>query len=323
MTRSNIVIGAVVLPLLGAAAALVTQRGVPYLTRESQWAIGIYRGTSPFELTAPVAVSNPVLSAAQVTDVPARFVADPFLIQKDATWFMFFEVFNAAAGHGDIALATSADGRDWQYRRVVLDEPFHLSYPYVFAWDGAYYLIPESAQARAVRLYRAAEFPTRWTFVQTLLSDDAFTDPSIVRYRGRWWLFAATHPATNATLNLYSADRLEGPWRAHPKNPIVRDDPHRARPAGRVVAIGDRVFRFAQDDAPRYGLQVWAFEITTLTATEYAEQRVGERPVIGAADSGWNARGMHHVDPHPLGPQEWIAAVDGSRKTWALRFWER
>jgi len=309
--------------LLAAAAALLTGRGLPYPTRETQWAIGIYTGPSPFQLLPPAALRNPVLSAAQVTDVPARSVADPFIVQQDGGWFMFFEVLNAATGAGDIAVASSADGRDWRYERVVLDEPFHLSYPYVFAWDDTYYLIPESAQAQAVRLYRADEFPTRWSFVATLLAGEAFSDPSIVRHDGRWWLFVSTQPATNATLNLYYADQLQGPWQPHPMNPIVRDDPHGARCAGRILSIDDRLYRFAQDDAPRYGLRVFGFEITALTPTEYAERPVGERPVVRAGDGGWNTRGMHHVDAHALGPQAWLAAVDGSRNTWGWRFWAR
>lgn len=321
LARRPVVVGALALALLGAAG-LIVARGVPYVTREARWAIGVYQGPSPFALSPAPGIDNPVLSAAQVTDVPARFVADPFMIRQDATWFMFFEVLNAATMQGDIALATSADGRAWHYERVVLDEPFHLSYPYVLAWDDTYYLIPESAQAREVRLYRADEFPRRWQLAQTLLAGDPFCDPSLVHHAGRWWLFTATHPATNATLALYHADHLEGPWQAHPMSPIVRGDPHRARPGGRIIAVGDRLVRFAQDSAPRYGTQVWAYEITTLTPTAYAERRVGELPIVGPGEDGWNARGMHHVDALPLGAQSWIAAVDGNRRGWALRFWQ-
>ena len=52
----------------------------------------------------------------------------------------------------------------------MLAEPFHLSYPYVFAWRGEYYMVPECHAAGAVRLYRAAEFPTRWVQVADLLT---------------------------------------------------------------------------------------------------------------------------------------------------------
>ena len=44
-----------------------------------------------------------------------------------------------------------------EYSKIVLDEPFHLSYPYVFEWDGGLY-DSESATARHLRLYRAVDF---------------------------------------------------------------------------------------------------------------------------------------------------------------------
>ncbi len=54
---------------------------------------------------------------------------------------------NARTKQGDIGLAVSGDGRTWTYRGIVLDEAFHLSFPYVFEWNGAVYLVPESATA--------------------------------------------------------------------------------------------------------------------------------------------------------------------------------
>jgi hypothetical protein len=45
----------------------------------------------------------------------------------------------------------------------------HLSYPYSFTWKGHVYMVPESGQAGAVRLYRAERFPRSWVFVGTLV----------------------------------------------------------------------------------------------------------------------------------------------------------
>ena len=70
---------------------------------------------------------------------------------------------------GVIALASSADGFKWGYRQVVLDEPFHLSYPYVFEFEGEHYMVPESHQDRSLRLYRAVDFPTRWEHACNLI----------------------------------------------------------------------------------------------------------------------------------------------------------
>ena len=105
-----------------------------------------------------------------MSDVYAAFVADPFTIEADRTWYMFFEVLNNLTGKGEIGLATSQDYINWKYQQIVLAEPVHLSYPYVFQWMGEYYMVPESCQANSIRLYKATKFPTQWTFVGDILS---------------------------------------------------------------------------------------------------------------------------------------------------------
>ncbi len=70
-----------------------------------------------------------MLTFRDVTDAPAWFVADPFMIRRNDQWAMYFEVFRADTRRGEIGLATSRDGRTWAYREIVLREPFHLSFP--------------------------------------------------------------------------------------------------------------------------------------------------------------------------------------------------
>ena len=133
------------------------------------WSIGIYSGKSPLSLHEGPHTINPVISRNDVSDVQAVFVADPFMIQHEDCWFMFFEILNWRANKGEIGLATSHDGVNWQYEARVLVEPFHLSYPYVFRFDGDFYMMPEAKQSGAVRLYRASEFPHSWSLIGTLL----------------------------------------------------------------------------------------------------------------------------------------------------------
>ena len=280
--------------------------------RVHHWSIGIFMGTSPTHLGPSAAVVNPVLTRREITDAHANFVADPFMIRVYGLWHMFFEVSNRKSSKGEVGLATSKNGLTWSYDRIVLAEPFHLSYPYVFEWQGAYYLIPESQQAKAVRLYRAEAFPTRWRFIKNLLEGLDFNDPSVFFYRDKWWLFVETAPSIQCdTLRLYCADDIEGPWLEHPKSPIIDGDPHVARPAGRVVVLGDRIIRYAQDCYPIYGTNVRAFEITRLTPTEFEEHPVSSKPILAANGNGWNSDGMHHVDPHRLEDGQWMACTDG------------
>src|SRR5205814_7849375 len=107
---------------------------------------------------------------------------------------------------GEIGHATSADGTHWSYDRIVLAEPFHLSYPQVFAHAGEFYRIPESFQAGAVRLYQASPFPGRWQFMATLLEGDYLVDASVFQHGGRWWMFVDASPEqSHDILRLYEA----------------------------------------------------------------------------------------------------------------------
>jgi hypothetical protein len=292
-------------------------RGIPFVTKGEQWTIGIYSGPSPFELTSSLWTMNPVLTAEDVTDVPAKFVADPFLFEGDSVWYLFFEVYNYATEQGDLAVATGDGGRKWSYEGLVLDEPFHLSYPYVFEWEGAQYMIPETFETNSIRLYRASEFPTGWEFVRTLVEGREYVDSSILFFQDRWWLFASV--TSNDTLFLFHADHLEGPWEEHPRSPIVAGDLHSARPSGRVLVYEGRPFRLTMDVAPPEGThEVWAFEITTLTPREYEERRVGEKPILGAGGSRWTEQAMHQLDAHRIGERRWIASVDGFGEYWVF-----
>ncbi len=278
---------------------------------QDEWSIGIYGGRSPFDFAALTTIKNPVLTREDVSDVSADFIADPFMLRADGTWYMFFEVLNRRTAKGEVGLATSPDGEAWTYQQIVLAEPFSLSYPYVFEWADDYYMVPESRGSGSVRLYKATAFPTGWSFVGPLLGQGC-VDSSLFRYAGKWWLFAESNPEVkHDTLHLYYADDLLGPWRGHAANPIVERNPRIARPAGRVLVVDGTIIRYAQDCYPSYGVQVRAFEITELTETIYREREVGGSPVLVPSSARWNGSGMHHIDPHRIGDERWIACVDG------------
>lgn len=290
------------------------------------WSIGIVTGSSPTRLRHTGSITNPVLTREHVTDVRALFVADPFMIQVGDIWHMLFEVYNYDADRGEIGWATSRDGFEWTYQRIVLKEPFHLSYPYVFESHNRFYMVPESHQAKSVRLYEAKHFPTDWVCTDVLLSGECFNDNSLFHHGDHWWMFSETNAAlVHDTLRLYYADALSGPWREHPSSPIIQANPHIARPAGRAGLFSGRLMRFAQDCFPVYGGSVRGFEITDLTTTTYRECPLSKSPLFGAGWRHWTQGGMHHIDPHRLDENRWIAAVDGWRPVgWLVpEGWER
>jgi hypothetical protein len=280
-------------------------------TASSKWSIGIYRGPTPLAL-APQS-PEPVLTARDVTDLDAAFVADPFMHHDGTRWSMFFEVLDRPLARGRIGLATSDDARRWRYERIVLAEPFHLSYPFVFAHGGEHFMLPETFEAAQIRLYRATRYPFEWTLDSVLVDGIIAVDASLLLHGGVWWMFACTAPKGHDVLRLWSADDPRGPWREHPSSPIVIGDRRIGRPAGRPVVIDGRVYRFAQDCTTDYGVCVRAIEITRLTHDEY-EEREMPQPIVTGGPFAWNARRAHHLDAHrqpSTAGGGWIACIDG------------
>ncbi len=249
------------------------------------YAIAIYQGTSPLDLQPAAGAAEPVLTGDDVTDLAAVYVADPFMIRHDAIWHMFFEILPEAVEKGVIGHASSEDGLNWRYGRVVIEEDFHLSYPYVFEHAGGFYMVPESHQDRTLRLYQAVDFPTRWQHVGNLLDDCEFVDCSPFFRDGRWWMFAGCGgpPLQAETLRLFHAEALTGPWIEHPRSPVVSDNARIARPGGRVIEWEGRC-------------------------------PAADQPVLRERPGGhWNSSGMHHLDAHRLADGSCLACVDGWR----------
>jgi hypothetical protein len=263
-----------------------------------------YVNSSPLYPITPSGVVNPVLTASDVTDASAVFVADPFLFYENGQWYMFFEVND---GMAKIGLATSSDGLSWNYQKIVLSGAQHFAFPQVFKYGGNYYMIPDHGGGN-IDLYRATNFPYNWQYLTTLVSGN-FADAAILFYNNTWWMFVGD--TSNANQFLYYSDSLTSGWVQHPMSPIVSNNMRQARSAGRAIIFNKgTIVRFTQKNDIYYGEQVKALQIDTLTKTQYAEHEMHESPILMGSGVGWNAVGMHTFDPWWNG-SEWICAVDG------------
>lgn len=231
------------------------------------------------------------------------FWADPFAWSADGRRAIFCEEYSFRTRLGRISALEIALDADGQVRPLgpmtpVLDEPRHLSYPFLFACQGALYMIPESAASRRVDLYRCTDFPYGWTRAGTLLEGLQAADSTLFEHAGRWWLFCAARSGRlrlNESLLAFSADHpLSARWTPHPANPLICDYAG-ARPGGRIFRDADgRAIRPAQSSVPRYGYGLSLNVIDTLTPERYAERRIWS--ATGESSGGWRA--MHHLDWH-------------------------
>jgi hypothetical protein len=303
--------------LIGVGVLVATSDSVdiPFTHVKNAWSVGIATGSSPLEPV--ISQNNPIFSKHNTAGSEVLGVADPFLVVDGDTWYMYFEVIEANVDYpnrekGIIGFASSTDeGATWNYDGVALDEEWHLSYPLVFAHDGAWWMVPEASGSDRVTLYRA-DSPTGPWLAHTAIVEGAFTDPTIFVHDRLWWMLAAsTTVEPDDTLRLFHAVDLEGPWREHPMSPVVIADGAMARPAGRVVSDNGVLYRFAQDSSGGYGRAVRVFRIETLTTTDYLEVEAIDGPLLKGSGEGWNELGMHHVAWVQLDDGAWIATVDG------------
>ncbi len=204
--------------------------------------------------------------------------ADPFIIFKDGVYYVFFEELPYNEKKAHISVFEMDQSGKHRAPTTVLEQPYHLSYPFVFEWRGNYYMIPESASHRTIDVYLCTQFPTEWRYHKTLMNNVAATDGTLLHYADKWWLFTAIQESPGASawdqLFLFYADNpLSGIWTPHPENPIV-SDARNARPAGKIFEHRGTLYRPAQDCSKGYGYAIHLNRIVTLSETEYEEERV-------------------------------------------------
>jgi hypothetical protein len=206
-----------------------------------------------------------------------RFYADPFLVKKDDKNYLFLEDYRYNEGRAVICYSqVNMDGTLTEPVEV-LRRPYHLSYPFVFEQDGQMYMIPETKENRTVELYRADEFPNRWSLAAVLLKNIFAVDATIHQANGKFWMFAGLSNGRYSNcdeLGLFYSDSLFGPWTPHPGNPVV-SDVRRARPAGALFYENGKLIRPSQDCARAYGYALCFSEVLVLNEMEYLEKPLG------------------------------------------------
>jgi hypothetical protein len=207
-----------------------------------------------------------------------RYWADPHVLIKDQRHYVFIEEFPYGQHKGYISVMEMEEDGTHTMPRRVLEEPYHLSNPFVFEHDGQLFMIPETAKNRSVDLYRCVSFPDKWELRETLLKDIHAVDTTVHFHEGKWWLFTNIREheggSSDDDLFLFYSDALQhGLWKAHPGNPIV-SDVTRARPAGNIFEHGGKLYRPAQDCSIRYGYGIRIQEILKMSESEYLEREV-------------------------------------------------
>jgi hypothetical protein len=231
-----------------------------------------------------------------IKNPPNRFFADPFVMTKDNRTICFLEDFDYSTKRGCITAVEILGDGQYQILGPVIEEPFHMSFPYLFQYNGQLYMVPEAAESNAVKLYECVEFPLKWEFKKDIFSDYRAVDPMIFEHQGRWWLLCNKALEGNGDLSsilmaYWSDDPIDGTWNPHPENPLIFDC-NIARNGGILLAKDEAPIRGRQKQGFYfYGKGLSLARIKDLSPSSFEEEEI--RQIDPTFFKG--IKGCHHI----------------------------
>ncbi|MCR5646195.1 MAG: hypothetical protein K6F96_07405 [Bacteroidales bacterium] len=237
----------------------------------------------------------------------SEYNADPFVITTEKDTYLFYESYSYKKGKGCIEVVRKS--KKYRKPKVALEEPFHLSYPFVFEHEGEVYCIPESHQADRINLYKFNEKELKLEQECVLMEHIQAVDPTLIFHEGQWNLFFTQKDQPSVKLYRYVAEELRGPYEPSPLNPIKVDCTD-ARMAGAFFERDGHLMRPAQECIRYYGTAVRLNRIDRFDELHYEETQIDQIQPI--KESKFN-KGLH-----TLNGNDQLTVIDGKR--WLFTF---
>ncbi|WP_335564782.1 glucosamine inositolphosphorylceramide transferase family protein [Neobacillus drentensis] len=201
--------------------------------------------------------------------------ADPILYKRNGKIYMFYEAYNKKKSCGEIGVATIINNRIVD-QQIIITEPFHMSYPFVFDFKNKIYMIPETSSAKKLILYESVSFPYEWKLSKVLLDEIELSDATILKLHNKLYILASkilNYAPYSDELVLYSIDN-EFNLIPHKNNPIITDTEF-SRPAGRIFKQDNKLIRVSQDCSNGgYGKAIKFNEIINISDNAYQEKNI-------------------------------------------------
>ncbi len=249
---------------------------------ERYWEIG-YRKCSDDDTL--VGSSSNVFAFEELKSSKRYWYADPFLFEKDGEIYLFFEMFDNKSGKGLVGFS-KYENEKLTKPQIVLEEPFHLSFPFIFEENGTVYMMPETGSEGCILLYRAENFPFGWVKDRVILELKGAVDTVML---GDNIITSKKAESGNRAVQLEMYNRKTG--EPTMKNPIKPAD-NISRGAGRIFTLGDRLLRPAMNCVNVYGGALMFYEIKE-NDSRYREELYSEFSPTQIKCGEGKIRGVH------------------------------
>lgn len=223
------------------------------------------------------------------------FLADPFILHRNDKNFVFVEEYSYTKNKGKI-VAYEVNHIEAKYLGVALEENFHLSFPFIFEYDGETYMIPETHQINEIRLYKCEDFPLKWTLAKTLIEGINAVDTILLFMNDYFWLITSYRDNPRLDFNsdmkvYYSKELFSTNWVEVNLKP-GETEIYSVRNGG-LLKQGDEYYRISQIQG--FNLYGYALSINKILAINKNEFREKSEKVILPNFSN-NIKGIHTIN---------------------------
>lgn len=212
-----------------------------------------------------------------ISNRPNTWCADTLLFEESGEHYLFVEQYDKKKDKGTIGYYTLENGSPVN-KGVIIENPYHMSYPFVFRNAGTVYMIPESSANSTVDLYIAEEFPEKWRLLKHLVNNEKYVDSTVWEQNGQYYVLTYKKQANAQTkktewvlvvfvLNMENLSVNKISERVYNKNV--------GRPAGHLFIKDGMLIRPAQDCSKKYGESIILYAVDSLNSDgRYIEHEV-------------------------------------------------
>lgn len=188
----------------------------------------------------------------EIDSLNRYWLADPFLFEKNGITYIFYEAMDLVTKLGKIGYSVLKEDGSCTPVKIVIDQKYHLSFPYIFEYDGNVYIMPESCGDWRVKLFRAKNFPDTWETAEVLIPDVFACDSIFIEKGGARWLL------TNEMYHHPPVDTVSSCWVKNYLYPMkdlsvcgegvkVAEGDFGIRNAGKLIWDHGKLYRIGQD----------------------------------------------------------------------------
>lgn len=203
--------------------------------------------------------------------------ADPFVYEAGGHTYCFFEMFDRKKCRGTIGVAKLKDDGSMAEPRVIIQEEFHMSFPYIIERSGQLYMLPETGAAGKFILYKCVDFPYKWHKVYEQAIEGRHVDCIEMPFNDKKYIVSSLEESENP---LYTTLFF---WDLEINQEVIKFSPSRIKDAEQQFLLNKRnagtLFNYhnikvrpsQRSTQEQYGLNLCFNEITCFDGQRYAE----------------------------------------------------